>query len=193
MHDPGALPAELFDTILEYLNHDESSLPYLFGPQRQDVKVADLRACSLVSRAWYRRATLKLYSRFKYAAYRQSFSVLWQFLRTVVEKPRLGANVQHLDLREYPSTNISDPVVLNSREERSRRHELRALYAIGSRMGFSHRQLFDALLTEARQPFEVLLICCLPNVSSLYLSPSPDLFHRADQDCLGMHSRSQVF
>ena len=183
MHNPGVLPAELFDTILECLNHQEPSLPYPPHIRWETVRVANLHACSLVSRAWYRRSTPKLYSRFQHDRYRHSFASLWQFLRTVVEKPELGACVQHLDLRQRYFDNIPDRVVLDAREERSRRHELRALYGIGGRMGYTRQQLFNALRDQVRQPFDVLLMGCLPNVSTLYCSV--DACCLAEYDGLG--------
>ena len=182
MQGPVILPVEIIDNILEYLNRDGSSLPYLFRPQREVARVTNLHACSLVSRLWYRRSTLKLYSRFQHLGDRDSFTNLWRFLRTIVEKPELGALVQHLDLRDGQPENISDPVLLNAREERSRRHELRALYGIGSEFGYTWQQLSDAMLTEVRQPFDILLIGCLPNVTTLYYSP--DDYYLADPDCL---------
>ena len=182
MRDPVILPVEIIDNILEYLNRDESSLPYLFRPQREAVRVRNLHACSLVSRLWYRRSTLKLYSRFQHRGDRDSFTTLWRFLRTVVEKPELGALVQHLDLREWQRKVRLDQVVLNVREERSKRHELRALYDINSRVGYTLQQLSKDMLTEVCEPFAILLIGCLLNVTTFYYSP--DLFYLANADCL---------
>lgn len=172
MHDPVALPTEIIEIIYDYLNDDESSLPYLLRPQREAVRVTDLRAFSLVSRALHHRFTPKLYSRLQYTENRHLFSILWQFLRTIVKKPELGALVQHLDFREWQRDTISDSDFIDNREDQLALDELRALYDIGSRIGYTCRQLSNALI-EVRRPFTVLLISCLPNVVTLYFSSTP--------------------
>ncbi|MCJ1338256.1 hypothetical protein MMC09_003542 [Bachmanniomyces sp. S44760] len=171
MPDPAALPVELFDIILQCLAQDYSTLPYLHKPETAWIMVADLHACSLVSRAWNVQSTPRLYSDFRCLGDRHSFAQLWHFLRTVVAKPALGAMVQHLDVRDCHQWHDPQPGLdAHAREQRLRRQELTALFDAGHRMGYEGYMLSNALRAEIRFPFMVVLIGCLPSLSTLYFS-----------------------
>ena len=125
MPDPAAFPAELFDSVLECLNSDESKFRHLLSPQQKLDRVENLRACSLVSHSWHSICTLKLYSEFQSAGDRHSFSVLWHFLRTVMERPDLGALVKYLDLRECEyEVRSRDTEYVNAQEQERRIQEM---------------------------------------------------------------------
>ena len=170
--DPAALPYELFDNIIRFLLCDDgSSLPYLLRPPSMLDRAVSLHACTLVSRTWHQEITPRLYIQIQCVGNLHSFARLWLFLRTVSEKPRLAALVQHLDLQENRVWMESRQAkVATAPKQYVKRRDCRALFNVGRSFGFAEGQLVEALRSEIRHPFIIILLGCLPNVTNLFLS-----------------------
>ena len=163
-----ALPAEIFASIFLNIRDDGPIQPYRLRARNENDRVKTLHACCLVNRSWRAHFTPFLYSKFKHTSDENSFAKLWYFLRTIIEKPELGALVKHLDLRERYSWTAEHKEEVSPREERSRLRELRLLQAIGDDLEL--KGLVKALQSQARAPFMIILMACLPNLEKLDLS-----------------------
>ena len=166
-----ALPPEIIANILSFVTDSGLGKPYLLRPNDEDQRVKNLSTCCLINRDWYIESTSMLYSRFRHTARSDSFAKIWHFLRTIVEKPDLGALVKHLDFRDhtsysYPKTIWEDAV--SQGEQRSRRREIRAVLGIAAQLEIT--RLAEALHLQKRLPFMIILMKCVPNVSKLHLS-----------------------
>lgn len=168
MPDRMALPAEILASILLDIYGDGPRQPDLLRASDENERIKSLHACCLVNRDWRAQSTPVLYSKFQHKGDENSFAKLWHFLRTIVEKPELGALVKHLDLRERYSWTVERKEEVSPHEQRSRRRERRALLAIG--VNLELKRLAEALHSQARAPFMAILTACLPNVSKLDLS-----------------------
>ena len=170
-----ALPAEIIISILLNIAEDGGIQPYLLCPNVESERNKSLHACCLVNRSWYAQSIRVLYSRFKYKSDEHSFAKLWHFLRTIVEKPELGALVKHLDLRDHSSFDAKRREEVSHQEQPSSQCEIRRVLSVGADLGL--KRLDQAFHTQEPVPYMTLLMACLPNVFKLHLSE-----HYSDYD-----------
>lgn len=191
--DPSALPPELFDSILDYLTPDVSfKLPLATDFHEWD-QLADLFACNIVNRAWHVYTLPRLYRSFRYEVCVHSFSRLWKFLRTVVQKPSLAALVRGLYLGSLLLWEPGDPSdITTDAEERQMRRQNREMREVTSRLDIGSRDLSVALREKLREPYLLLLISSLPNISRLYLACNQIPANWSDQFCKALQFLRKV-
>lgn len=161
MPDPADLPLELFDLVLDqhHFATDVLSVPGILF--EDDYTAQPFSACCLVSRRWNAKCTPRLYSRWiSNNGTKHTLSRLWNFLRTILNKPELAAFVQFAEIRvlEYRG-NYKD---LPGEEQDLARNaiEMAGIAKAGS------WKLRARDLTDGRV-FLALLMICLPNLKRL--------------------------
>lgn len=154
MPNPADLPQELFNTVLDYTEHDGLDLRTL----------CDLR---LLDRQWCGVVNVRMFSRWVYDGDKYSFLSLWKFLRTVISKPDIAALVRTLDVRNWgfhpgKTSETNCHIELPQKDLETVRHVVR-------KAGL-HELEFDilsALHKTDRRPLMALLLTCLPNLTSI--------------------------
>lgn len=81
---------------------------------------------------------------------------------TVMEQPSLGAFVKHLDIRQFESWR--------DYHDYAEAGDSRVLFGIGRRLGYTELQLSNAIRIGSCRLCVIILIGCLPNMSTLSLS-----------------------
>ncbi|KAL2822659.1 hypothetical protein BJX63DRAFT_427216 [Aspergillus granulosus] len=201
MPDPADLPIELFDQILDAALR----LPAYTDYQRScDFHVGrDVQQFSrllTVNRSWYDAVAPRLYSRWTYNGTRTSYRSLWRFLRTVLVLPRLAESVQALnignwgfypDLLQYDQAAAEDNVQFTSEDIGLMRGALRLALR-----GSPNHEVLEAKILEPEalanrdcRPLVLLLLMCLPNLSTLYMHlPETSLVTSVLEEVLRCHT-----
>ncbi|KAL2846175.1 hypothetical protein BJY01DRAFT_247348 [Aspergillus pseudoustus] len=188
MPDPAKLPPELFEQILatalrdRVYNDAEHSRGFNVG--------TDIRQSSqlmTVSRAWYKIIAARLYSQWSYNGARNSHQYLWRFVRTILSRPRLAEHVRALNVGNwgfYPDVLKADPAAVDnfvtfSNEDVSlMRTRIRSALHGSPNINALEAKILDveALANRDCRPLVILLLICLPNLSTLYMHlPKTDL------------------
>jgi hypothetical protein len=181
MPDPANLPAKLFDRIIEVSlkvnSQDDVEREYDF---HEETDLRQLSELVRVNRRWYGCLTSKLYSKWSYNGARHTNQALWQFLRTIMGNTQLADMVHTINIGNwgyYPDALVTlSRVVVGAEDEHEFSGDEVDLMRKAIRGGFHNNSELESrildpasLLNGDCRPLVVLLLMCLPNLSTAYL------------------------
>ncbi|KAL2814807.1 hypothetical protein BJX63DRAFT_442393 [Aspergillus granulosus] len=203
MPDPASLPTELFDQIITEALQDPSYDEYTRAFDFHDgIDLCQLPNLLRINRHWHNILIPRLYSKYSYNGARHTYTSLWEFLRAVATNRELAEMVKSLNIGNcgfYPDVlrldreATEDNVDFSYDEVSLMRWVIQAGLRGSPNTEGLESSILDpkALRDRDCRPLVVLLLLCLPNLSTIYihLPQSNTLLHSILLEVLSSQER----
>ncbi|KAL2810802.1 hypothetical protein BJX63DRAFT_400946 [Aspergillus granulosus] len=174
MPDPASLPVEIFTQILA------TALDQCEYDLNNETDLRQLRRLLTLNRRWYNVLLPRLYSKWTYNGARHTWVSLWKFVRTALSNRQLAEMVHTLNvgnwgfypsLVQYDEVAACDKLELTNDDFDLMRKAIRAAFCDCPNLEMLESKILDpqSLANRDRRPLIILLLICLPNISTIYM------------------------